>query len=66
MTAQFPGGEHLAFAITFVERAAKLIGYFCRSIEIELPKGDGVEVEIRPADVLGRYFFPVVERDKED
>lgn len=65
MTAQFPGGEQLAFAITFVERAAKLVGYFCRSIELELPKGDGIEVEIRPADVLGRYFFPVVELDGE-
>jgi hypothetical protein len=65
MTAQFPGGEQLSFAITFVEKAAKLVGYFCRSIELVLPKDAGVEVEIKPADVEGRYFYPVVEYDGE-
>jgi hypothetical protein len=63
MKARFPAGEQLGFVITFVPKAAKLVGYFCRSIELELPEDDGVEVEIRPADVLGRYFYPVVELD---
>lgn len=63
MQARFPGGEELSFAITFVERAAKLVGYFCRSTGLELPEDAGVEVEIKPADVLGRYFYPVVELD---
>jgi hypothetical protein len=65
MTARFPDQSELSFAITFVERAAKLIGFFCRSADLELPKGEGVEVEIRPADVLGRIFYPVVELDGE-
>ena len=65
MTAQFPQGEQLGFAITFVEQAVKLIGYFCRSAELELPKEAGVEVEIKPADVEGRYSYPVVEYDGE-
>jgi hypothetical protein len=65
MIARFPAGEQLSFAITFVPKAAKLVGYFCRSIELELPKNEGAEVEIRPADVLGRYFYPVVELDGE-
>jgi hypothetical protein len=61
MQAQFPQGEQLSFAITFVERAWKLIGHFCRSAELKLPQDTGIEVEIRPADVLGRYFYPLVE-----
>ena len=61
MTAQFPAGEQLGFAITFVPKAARLVSYFCRSIELELPKEEGVDVEIKPDDVTGRYFFPVVE-----
>jgi hypothetical protein len=63
MQARFPGGEELPFAITFVPQAARVVGFFCRSLDLELPGGDGVEVEIKPADVLGRYFFPVVEID---
>jgi hypothetical protein len=63
MQAQFPAGEQLTFVITFVPEAARLVGYFCRSIELDLPINEGVEVEIRPADVLGRYFYPVVELD---
>src|SRR6516162_9075878 len=66
MQAQFPGGEQLGFAITFVPKAAKLVGYFCRSIELELPKEEGVEVEIKPSDVLNRYFYPVVELDGQE
>jgi hypothetical protein len=65
LQAQFPGGEELSFAITFVERAAKLVAYFCRSIDLELPHGEGFEVEIKPADVLGRYFYPLVEADAD-
>jgi hypothetical protein len=65
MTARFPGDEELGFVITFVAAAAKLVSNFCRSIELELPQGDGVEVEIRPGDVLGRYFYPLVEADED-
>jgi hypothetical protein len=65
MRARFPEGEQLSLVITFVPKAAKLVGYFCRSIELELPAGEGVEVEIKPADVLGRYFYPFVELDGE-
>jgi hypothetical protein len=65
MTAQFPQGEQLGFAVTFVERAAKLVAYFCRSLELELAAEQGSEVEIKPADVLGRYFYPIVELDGE-
>jgi hypothetical protein len=65
MQAVFPGGEQLSFAITFVPQAAKLVGYFCRSIELELPKDEGIEVEIRPSDIVGRYFYPLVELDGE-
>jgi hypothetical protein len=61
MTARFPDLSELSFAITFVERAAKLIQFFCRSCELELPNGDGIEVEISPADVLGRLFYLSVE-----
>jgi hypothetical protein len=63
MQAQFPAGEQLGFIITFVPKAAKLVGYFCRSIDLELPHGEGIEVEIRPVDFLGRYFYPVGELD---
>jgi hypothetical protein len=63
MSARFVGGEELSFVTTFVEKAAKLVTYFCRSAELELPKEDGVEVELRAEDVLGRYFYPVVELD---
>lgn len=65
MTARFPDQTELSFAVTFVPNAAKLVGFFCRSCELELPKGDGVEVEISPADVQGRIFYPVVELDGE-
>jgi hypothetical protein len=65
MTAQFLQGEQLGFAITFVEKAAKLLGYFCRSLELELPGEKGVEVEIKPSDVEGRYFYPLVEADED-
>jgi hypothetical protein len=66
MTARFPDQSELSFAVTFVPKAAKLVGFFCRSCGLELPKGDGVEVEIRPTDVLGRAFYPVVEMDGEE
>jgi hypothetical protein len=65
MTARFPDHTELDFAITFVERASKLVGFFCRSCGLELPKGEGVEVEIRPTDVEGRIFYPAVELDGE-
>jgi hypothetical protein len=65
MQAQFSAGEQLGFIITFVPRAAKLVGYFCRSTELELPTDQGVEVEIKPSDVLGRYFYPLVELEGE-
>jgi hypothetical protein len=63
MTARFVDLSELSFAVTFVERAAKLIGFFCRSCELELPEGAGVEVEIRPEDVAGRIFYPLFEMD---
>ena len=63
MTAKFVDHSELGFVITFVERAAKLVSFFCRSCELELPEGAGVEVEIRPEDVEGRIFYPVVELD---
>jgi hypothetical protein len=63
MTARFSDLSELSFAITFVERAAKLIGFFCRSCDLELPQVQGVEVEIRPEDVTGRIFYPLVEMD---
>jgi hypothetical protein len=65
MQAQFPAGERLGFVITFVPKVAKLVAYFCRSLELELPADEGSEAEIKPADVLGRYFYPVVEFDGE-
>ena len=63
MTARFVDGAELGFVITFVEKAAKLVGYFCRSCELELPKDTGIEVEILPSSVLGRTFYPLVELD---
>jgi hypothetical protein len=65
MQAQFPGGEQLGFVITFVPKAAPLVGYFCRSAGLGLPKETGVDVEIFPADVLGRYFYPAIEIDAD-
>lgn len=63
MTAKFLDHSELGFVITFVPKAAKLVGFFCRSCGLELPEGAGVEVEIRPEDVEGRVFYPVVELD---
>jgi hypothetical protein len=65
MTARFPGGEELGFVLTFVPKAVALIGYFCRSARLTLPQGEGIEVEICPDDVLGRYFYPVAELDSD-
>ncbi len=44
-------------------KAAKLVAYFCQSCGLILPEGEGIEVEIRPEDVQGRIFYPVVELD---
>jgi hypothetical protein len=63
MTAKFLDHSELGFIITFVPKAAKLVGFFCRSCGLELPEGAGVEVEIRSEDVEGRVFYPVVELD---
>jgi hypothetical protein len=65
MVARFSDLSELDFTITFVPKAAKLISFFCRSCDLELPKDEGIEVEIRPDDVLGRIFYPVVEADGE-
>lgn len=65
MVARFADLSELGFVVTFVPKAARLVGFFCRSCDLELPKGDGIEVEIRPGDVLGRIFYPVVELDGE-
>jgi hypothetical protein len=62
MTVRFADLSELGFIITFVERAARLVTYFCRSCELVMPEG---ELEIRPADVEGRIFYPVVELDGE-
>jgi hypothetical protein len=63
MTAKFPQGEELSFALTFTEATRKVVTYFCRSLELELPKDEGIEIEVKPSDVEGRYFYPVVELD---
>jgi hypothetical protein len=63
MTAKFVDSAELGFVITFVPKAAKLVAYFCQSCDLILPEGDGVEVEIRPEDVEGRIFYPIVELD---
>lgn len=63
MTAKFADSAELGFVITFVPKAAKLVNYFCKSCDLILPEGDGVEVEILPHHVEGRIFYPVVELD---
>jgi hypothetical protein len=65
MTAKFVDSTELGFVITFVPKAAKLVNYFCKSCDLILPEGDGVEVEILPHHVEGRIFYPVVELDGE-
>jgi hypothetical protein len=52
MSGRFIGGEELSFVITFVEKAAKLVTYFCRSAELELPKEDGVEAYRSPLHAI--------------
>jgi hypothetical protein len=63
MTAKFVDSAELGFVITFVPKAAKLVAYFCKSCDLILPEGEGVEVEILPRHVEGRIFYPVVELD---
>jgi len=67
MTARLSTGAEIPFVVTFApsQKSAKLVAYFARSLDLIIPEGEAVEIELLPQDVLNRAFYPQIELDDE-
>jgi hypothetical protein len=65
MKLQLPTGETLPCTLTFVPKAAVAISAFCDSCGLIRPE-EGADVELTPADCLGRYLYITVVNDGDD
>jgi hypothetical protein len=65
MKLQLPSGETLPCTLTFVPKAAVAISAFCDSCGLIRPE-EGADVELTPADCLGRYLYITVVNDGGD
>jgi hypothetical protein len=59
---QLPSGESLPCTLTFVPKAAVAISAFCDSCGL-IRAQEGADVELTPADCLGRYLYITVLND---